>query len=179
MLFPDEPTPPGAGQLAAVLSGLFRASRQSGEPQVHVLSHGLQLTVGTAKGDVIGLSRKAGEPSPEEAHVTAAHAGWREYASEWRTVRGVRMLLIRPHTEAPAGPAPDTDPPDARIRELLLDPSAPWWHASLSPWMRELRAAAVQAMTRDELRTEYAWLGRHHAEGLRALTRARLAASLA
>lgn len=176
---PGDAPEPHVGQLAAVLASLFGKSRADGQPHVHILGHGLQLTVGTAKGDVIGLSRKGGEPSPEEAHTTAAQAGWRHYSSEWRTVQGARMLLIRPDTPAAREPEADDDPPDEAIRSALLERDAPWRNRLLSPWEQELRAAAVRAMTREELRAEYAWLGRHHGAALLARTRNRLAASLA
>ena len=161
----DAPLVMGAGQLAAVISNLFADSRRDGQPHAHVCGHGLQLTIGTAKGDVIVLSRKDGEPGVEEARTTAAQAGWAQYSTEWRVVQGLRSLLIRPdHTapeDVPAPPPLDPDPPDEVIR-ALLDAPGPWREASLS--LRdpaEGRRQVLANFRRFQLRDFLAWARQH------------------
>ena len=77
-LFTADDTAP-AGQpvtrLAVTLSGLFRTSRSDGKQRTHMLSRDLHVRVGTADGNVIYLSRKGGEASPDEAQAVADAAG--------------------------------------------------------------------------------------------------------
>ena len=148
------------GQLARVLAGLFAASRSDGRQRSHTLGHGLQVTVGTADGEFIAISRKEGPPDMTEAQVVARDAGWIWFSADWQTIAGRCYIVIRPQT--PTGepePEPeDPDPPSPEIIALLTDPEAPWRHRTFSAQAHEARDDAVRGMNRQELREEWAWL---------------------
>ncbi|OOV11809.1 hypothetical protein [Deinococcus sp. LM3] len=146
------PAPQPVTQLAVTLAGLFRASRSDGKQRTHVLSRGLQVRIGTADGDVIYLSRKGGEASPDEARAVADAAGWALFDMELSSWGGTRYLIVRPaepidedpppvQPGAPPGSSPaqpneeSEKTPDERIRAALLGPG-PWW-------TRPSRAACV------------------------------------
>ncbi len=179
------------GQLAATIAQLFAASRAAAAPQdkrqVHVLSSGLQLTINTAQGDVIGLSRKGSVSDMQEAATVAAEAGWLYYSTEWftRTEGGqeVRYLVLRPDRPPEPEDAPwedppvgtprgraaagkkedadvdvDRDPPDEEIR-ALLDHPGPWQDGCLT--LRGppgSRDAYLRAARRCQLRDMLKWV---------------------
>lgn len=172
------PAPQPVTQLAVTLAGLFRASRSDGKQRSHVLSKGLQVRVGTADGDVIYLSRKNGEASPDEARAVADAAGWILFDTELSSWDGTRYLIVRPaetteedpppfHPEAlvmpqnsPASVETDEKALDERIRAALLGPG-PWWNPTFTDGMRQSRLAALQGMKRAELRDEERWIRRN------------------
>ncbi|OLV20189.1 hypothetical protein [Deinococcus marmoris] len=168
------------GQLALTLSSLFTASRTDGRQRAHTLGHGLQLTVGTADGDFVALSRKAGEPDMLEAAVVAEKAGWISYSTDWQDIAGSRYLVIRPDspTEDPPDEG-DTDPPSPEIVALLTDPQAPWRHRTFTAQAHEARDDAVRRMSRAELHEEMAWLRTKWGPQLRAWQQGRLREVLA
>lgn len=190
-LFAPEPEPspaaPGAGQLAQTIAGLLAASRADGRQHAAALSHGLRLTVGTAEGEMIALSRKDGRPGEHEADIVAREAGWLWYGWTWSDHAGTAYLVVRPEDPPPDEPQlkvkqegePEEDPeyPDAWIRELLLDRVAPW-RAGRTPGMLDIRDDAVKGMKRADLLEELRWLRRKFGPALLAWKRARIAAAL-
>lgn len=171
------------GQLVQVLAWLFAASRTDGKQRTHVCSNGLQLRVGTAEGEFIALSRKAGESNMLEAQTVAAKAGWELYSADWQNIGGGRYLVVRPDVaetaEDPDLDPDDTDPPSAEIKAFLTDPVAPWRHRTFSAQMHEAREDAVRAMNRQELREEWGWLNTKWKPQLQDYQRARLRQALA
>ncbi|MCD0159992.1 hypothetical protein IHN63_01595 [Deinococcus sp. 6YEL10] len=175
----DDPIPASqpVTQLAVTLSGLFRASRSDGKQRTHVLSRGLQVRVGTADGDVIYLSRKGGEASPDETRAIADAAGWILFDTELSSWNGARYLIVRPaepidedpppvQPGAPPGSSPDSRDEesektlDERIRAALLGPG-PWWNPTFTGGMRQSRLAALRGMKRTDLRDEELWIRRN------------------
>lgn len=176
----DDPTPAPqpVTQLAVTLAGLFRASRSDGKQRSHVLSKGLQVRVGTADGDVIYLSRKGGEASPDEARAVADAAGWILFDTELSSWNGTRYLIVRPAEPIDEDPPPhhpigSADPPssttpvetdeqalDDWIRAALLGPG-PWWNPTFTDSMRQSRLAALRGMKRADLRDEERWIRRN------------------
>lgn len=175
----DDPAPASQPitRLAVTLAGLFRASRSDGKQRSHVLSRGLQVRVGTADGDVIYLSRKNGEASPDEARAVAAAAGWILFDTELSSWDGTRYLIVRPTEPIDEDPPPIQPgaPPgsnpaqpneesekalDERIRAALLGPG-PWWNPTFTGGMRHSRQAALRSMKRAELREEERWIRRN------------------
>jgi hypothetical protein len=175
----DDPAPASqpVTQLAVTLAGLFRASRSDGKQRSHVLSKGLQVRVGTADGDVIYLSRKNGEASPEEARAVADAAGWVLFDTELSSWDGTRYLIVRPAEPIDEHPPPVQPgiPPgarpaspdegnektlDERIRAALLGPG-PWWNPTFTDSMRQSRLAALRSMKRADLRDEERWIRRN------------------
>ena len=108
--------------------------RTDGRQRSHTLAHGLQVTIRTADGEFIAISRKEGPPDMTEAQVVARDAGWTWFSADWQTIAGRRYIVIRPET--PTGepePEPeDLDPPSPEIIALLTDPDAPWHHKTFS-----------------------------------------------
>ena len=168
---------PGDHQLAAVIAGLFRASRSDGRQRAHTLGSGLKIVASTKNGDVLAITRGDEQTDFAEAAVVAREAGWIYCDVEREDIGPHSYIVIRPSalppdddvplyheaTAAPQVDPDDPDPPDTVII-ALLDAPGPWQEA-LTLRTAEGRAAYFQTAKRCQLRDLYAWaLGKYPAQ---------------
>lgn len=165
---------PGDHQLAAVIAGLFRASRSDGRQRAHTLGSGLKIVASTKNGDVLAITRGDEQTDFAEAAVVAREAGWIYCDVEREDIGPHSYIVIRPSAPPPDDDVPlyheataapqvdpdDPDPPDTVII-ALLDAPGPWQEA-LTLRIAEGRATYFQNAKRFQLRDLYAWaLGKY------------------
>lgn len=153
------PSPPGASDLAVVLTELLTFARERGTAQ-RTLERGLRVTAYHRDGDVgLTLTRPDDPqgPSAEEATICALHAGWRHASIEPYATRDGRPGW---HVRPTAKPEPSAKP-DVKLepasRTAMIAALVENANPAFSEAMRAQYESALRAQSDADLKDFFEW----------------------